>query len=126
MRRSLPSSSSFIRVEPSFPQGAECATWLRRTQLYHKLCLKCNECQKSLEPRLLVDHDGAVRSAPSGRSLPSPRMPRLTAIPDCLRRRELNRTCTGLLQGLLRKTLWRKGLWRRYFFPLRLWVKCYL
>ncbi|GAA5990458.1 hypothetical protein JCM10908_007381 [Rhodotorula pacifica] len=28
--------------------------------LYHKLCLKCNECQKSLEPRLLVDHDGVA------------------------------------------------------------------
>lgn len=27
---------------------------------YHKLCLKCNECQKSLEPRLLVDHDGVA------------------------------------------------------------------
>ncbi|GAA5875834.1 hypothetical protein JCM3774_006466 [Rhodotorula dairenensis] len=28
--------------------------------LYHKLCLKCKECQKSLEPRLLVDHDGVA------------------------------------------------------------------
>ncbi|BGP57990.1 hypothetical protein JCM8202v2_005647 [Rhodotorula sphaerocarpa] len=28
--------------------------------LYHKLCLKCNDCGKSLEPRLLVDHDGVA------------------------------------------------------------------
>ncbi|TNY24035.1 hypothetical protein DMC30DRAFT_213373 [Rhodotorula diobovata] len=29
----------------------------RRAQ-YHKLCLKCKQCGKLLEPRLLVDHDG--------------------------------------------------------------------
>lgn len=32
----------------------------RRAQ-YHKLCLKCKQCGKLLEPRLLVDHDGQVR-----------------------------------------------------------------
>ncbi|GJN93732.1 hypothetical protein Rhopal_006789-T1 [Rhodotorula paludigena] len=33
-------------------------TSLRACAQYHKLCLKCVQCNRLLEPRLLVDHDG--------------------------------------------------------------------
>lgn len=50
------------RVGHNSSQSADVSSGLFScVQAYHKLCLKCNECQKSLEPRLLVDHDGVVR-----------------------------------------------------------------
>lgn len=36
-------------------------TSLRACAQYHKLCLKCVQCNRLLDPRLLVDHDGQVR-----------------------------------------------------------------
>lgn len=37
-----------------------------RCAQYHKACLKCVACGKSLEPRLLLDHDGQVSPPPFG------------------------------------------------------------
>ncbi|KPV72100.1 uncharacterized protein RHOBADRAFT_66995 [Rhodotorula graminis WP1] len=53
------------RVYGGAPKCAQCGKSVYAAEqalgpagTYHKLCLKCVECGKLLEPRLLVDHDG--------------------------------------------------------------------